>query len=565
MSTALLTDHYELTMLQAALRSGAATRRATFEVFARSLPAGRRFGVVAGTGRLLDALTRFRFGPRELAMLTDRGVVDAATVEWLAGYRFGGDIHGFAEGEPFLPGTPVLVVEGTFAECVLLETLALSVLNHDSAIAAAGTRMVLAAAGRPLIEMGSRRTHEEAAVAAARAAYLVGFTTTSNLAAAERWGVPTSGTSAHAFTLVHATERDAFAAQVDALGVGTTLLVDTFDTPEGIAAAVAAAGPGLGAIRIDSGDLVAGVRAARAQLDRLGAVDTRIIVTGDLDEHGIARLADVPAAGYGVGTSLVTGAGAPTAGFVYKLVEVDGRPVAKTSIGKGTRGGRKQVLRRHDADGVAVTDLVLPVGTIPGGSGAGAGRPGAGAGAASAAGAGPRVREARRDGASVGPDERAGGRRRGGEEADGWDGPEDHARYADRGERGGTFGRGRTVDRGGPAGNGGRDGRDEPAASRGLDRLGRLDAGPPAGPLSDRVARGAGGGGLGRAAPGLDRPLLVPLVLGGELVDPAMAGPVGLRRAREHHRAALADLPAHARDVTFGSPCLPVITAVSRP
>jgi nicotinate phosphoribosyltransferase len=440
MSTALLTDHYELTMLAAALRSGAAQRPVVFEVFTRALPPGRRFGVLAGVGRLLDALTAFRFGSPELAFLRAAGVVDDATADWLGRYRFGGSIDAFAEGEPFFPGTPVLVVEGTFAECVLLETLVLSILNHDSAIAAAGARMVAAAGERPIIEMGSRRTHEVAAVAAARAAYLVGFAATSNLAAARRWGVPSAGTSAHAFTLVHDTEAAAFAAQVAALGPGTTLLVDTYDVPTAIAAAVAAAGPDLGAIRIDSGDLAAGARAARVQLDSLGATSTRIIATGDLDEHAIARLADAPVDGFGVGTSLVTGSGAPTAGFVYKLVEVAGAPVAKTSVGKSTRGGRKQVLRRLDADGVAVADLIVP------------------------------------------------------------------PRPAAPGE-------------GGPAAAG------------------------------------------DRAAGPRDRPLLVPLVRGGEVLDVTLTGPVGLARAREHHRAAVAELPGSARRTASGSPGLPVITA----
>ncbi|MCM3884452.1 nicotinate phosphoribosyltransferase [Frankia sp. R82] len=353
-----MTDRYELTMLRAALQSGAAHRHVVFEVFTRALPPGRRFGVLAGTGRLLEALADFRFGPDELAVLRAEEIVDEATAAWLADYRFHGDIHAFAEGEPFFAGTPVLVVEGTFGEAVLLETLVLSILNHDSAVAAAAARMVAAAAGRPCLEMGSRRTHEAAAVAAARAAYVAGFTATSNLQAGRSYGVPGVGTSAHAFTLVHPSEADAFAAQVRALGADTTLLVDTYDVTEGVAAAVAAAGPRLGAVRIDSGDMAALARATRAQLDRLGAPGARIVATGDLDEHALARLATSPLDGYGIGTSLVTGSGAPTAGFVYKLVEVDGAPVAKRSVGKGTRGGRKRVLRRHDPAGRAVADIV---------------------------------------------------------------------------------------------------------------------------------------------------------------------------------------------------------------
>ena len=363
-STALHTDHYELTMLEGALRSGAADRPCAFEVFARRLPEGRRYGVVAGTGRLLEALQRFRFDDGVLADLSERRVVDRPTLDWLAGYRFGGDVRGYGEGECYVPGSPILEVSGTFAEAVLLETLVLSVLNHDSAIAAAASRMVTAAGKRPCIEMGTRRTHEESAVAAARAAYLSGFASTSNLEAGRRHGIPTAGTSAHAFTLVHDNEKAAFAAQVAALGTGTTLLVDTYDIAEGVRLAVEAAGPDLGAVRIDSGDLVVQARAVREQLDGLGATRTRIVVTSDLDEHAIAALAAAPVDVYGVGTSVVTGSGAPTAGLVYKLVEVDGRPVGKTSVGKPSRGGRKWALRRRGPDGTAVAE-VLRVGRAP--------------------------------------------------------------------------------------------------------------------------------------------------------------------------------------------------------
>ncbi len=362
-STALLTDHYELTMLEAALRSGAAHRRCVFEVFARRLPDGRRYGVVAGTGRFLEALDRFRFGPAEVAELRRREVVDTATCDWLASYRFSGDISGYAEGEVYLPGSPVLVVESSFAEGVVLETLVLSILNHDTAIASAASRMTSAAGERPCIEMGSRRTHEEAAIAAARAAYIAGFGTTSNLEAGRRYGVPTAGTAAHAFTLVHDSEREAFEAQVDAVGVGTTLLVDTYDVTRGVQTAVEVAGPSLGAVRLDSGDLLAQARQVRAQLDGLGATATRIVVTSDLDEHAIAALAAAPVDGYGVGTQLVTGSGAPTAGMVYKLVSRSDdhgvmQPVEKKSVSKASVGGRKWALRRLTADGVAEAEVV---------------------------------------------------------------------------------------------------------------------------------------------------------------------------------------------------------------
>jgi nicotinate phosphoribosyltransferase len=218
--------------------------------------------------------------------------------------------------------------------------------------------MVAAACERPCIEMGSRRTHEEAAVAAARAAYLVGFASTSNLAAGRRYGVPTTGTSAHAFTLLHDDERAAFQAQVNTLGAGTTLLVDTYDVDRGIRTAVEVAGPELGAIRLDSGDLPTLAAHARELLDSLGATRTRIVVTSDLDEYAISGLMAAPVDRYGVGTSLVTGSGAPTVGMVYKLVERDGRPVAKKSEGKRSVGGRKSAVRRHDDDGIALAEVV---------------------------------------------------------------------------------------------------------------------------------------------------------------------------------------------------------------
>ncbi|WP_159943072.1 MULTISPECIES: nicotinate phosphoribosyltransferase [unclassified Nocardiopsis] len=378
-SSALLTDHYELTMLQGALHSGAAARRSVFEMFARRLPEGRRYGVVAGTGRFLDLLERFRFGREELDFLSDHGVVDEPTLEWLADYRFSGNVWGYGEGEAYFPGSPILVVEAPFAEAVLLETLALSVYNHDSAIASAATRMAVAAGDRPLIEMGSRRTHERSAVAAARAAYVAGFATSSNLEAGRTYGVPTGGTAAHAFTLLHDSERHAFRTQLESLGAGTTLLVDTYDVERAVRTAVELAGPELGAVRIDSGDLAAHAARVREQLDSLGATGTRIVVTGDLDEHAIQALAVAPVDGYGVGTSLVTGSGAPTVSLVYKLVararglEPDSplEPVAKRSVGKPSRGGRKWAVRRLDDRGTAVAEEIYPhppaeqVGTRP--------------------------------------------------------------------------------------------------------------------------------------------------------------------------------------------------------
>ncbi|MCT2591246.1 nicotinate phosphoribosyltransferase [Streptomyces sp. N2-109] len=372
-STALFTDQYELTMLQAALRAGTAERRSVFEVFTRRLPEGRRYGVVAGTGRVLDAVENFRFDGPVLDFLRSHGIVDEATLQRLAGYRFTGDIHGYPEGEVYFPGSPLLRVEGSFAECVVLETVILSILNHDSAVAAAASRMAVAAGGRRLVEMGARRTHELSAVAASRAAYVGGFSATSDLAAGFRYDIPTAGTSAHAFTLLHDTERDAFTAQVDSLGSGTTLLVDTYDVTAAVRTAVEVAGPKLGAVRIDSGDLLLVAHRVRQQLDELGAHGTRIVVTSDLDEYAIASLAAAPVDAYGVGTQLVTGSGHPTCSMVYKLVsradteaqpghdpaQTPMRAVAKKSLGgKLSLGGTKWAARPRDADGVAEAEVV---------------------------------------------------------------------------------------------------------------------------------------------------------------------------------------------------------------
>jgi len=370
-TAALLTDKYELTMVAAALRDGTAGRRTTFELFARRLPDGRRYGVVAGTGRLLEALGDFVFDDEALASVA--AFLDPATLDYLRDFRFRGDVDGYAEGELYFPGSPVLSVTGTFAECVLLETLALSILNHDCAVASAAARMVSVADGRPLIEMGSRRTHEQSAVAAARAAYIAGFAGSSNLAAQQRYGVPALGTSAHAFTMLHTDptlttdqwEQAAFRAQVAALGVTTTLLVDTYDVHNGVANAIAAAGTGLGAVRIDSGDLGVLARQVRHQLDALGAHQTKIVVSGDMDEYTIAALRADPVDSFGVGTSVVTGSGAPTAGMVYKLVEVDRVPVEKRSSRKQSHGGRKAATRLSRPSGTVIEEVVHPVGAPP--------------------------------------------------------------------------------------------------------------------------------------------------------------------------------------------------------
>ncbi|WP_314650792.1 nicotinate phosphoribosyltransferase [uncultured Microbacterium sp.] len=362
-STALLTDRYELTMLAASLRDGTAARPSVFELFSRRLSGGRRFGVVAGTGRLLSLIRDFRFGDDELRFLRDNDVVDADSLRYLEDYRFTGTIRGYREGELYFPGSPILTVEGSFADAVVLETLALSVLNHDSAVATAASRMSIAAGERPLAEMGSRRAADRSAVAAARAAYIAGFRSTSNLEAGRTWGIPTMGTAAHSWTLLHDSEEEAFRSQVDSLGTGTTLLVDTYDIRTGVETAIRVAGTELGGVRIDSGDLPIVAAEVREQLDALGATSTRITVTSDLDEYAIAALAASPVDAYGVGTSVVTGSGYPTASMVYKLVARQDAAgawigVAKASADKASHGGRKAAFRTID-DGVARSERIL--------------------------------------------------------------------------------------------------------------------------------------------------------------------------------------------------------------
>ena len=352
-SPALMTDMYEYTMLDACLKDGTANRKCVFEIFTRHLPEGRRYGVVAGTGRILDALEHFHLSDEDLKFLSDRHIVSPETITWLENYHFSGSIKGYREGEMFFPNSPILQVEGTFGECTLLETLLLSVLNYDSAVASAASRMVSAAKDRPCMDMGGRRTNEWAAVAAARAAVIGGFKGTANLLAAQIYGLKAIGTAAHCFTLVHDDERQAFASQIAALGANTTLLVDTYNIEEAVKTAVEVAGPQLGGVRIDSGDLASLAQRVRNQLDALGATNTTITVTNDLDEYALAALQTAPVDSYGVGTMLVTGSGAPTCAMVYKLTEREGAdgvmtPVAKKSKDKATVPGRKLAFRSYE-------------------------------------------------------------------------------------------------------------------------------------------------------------------------------------------------------------------------
>lgn len=369
-TTSFLTDKYEVTMLQAMLRAGRADHRAVFDLFARRLPKGRRYGVVGGVGRVVEAVKNFRFTDEQIAYLETDPIIDEATVNYLRNYKFRGIIVGQPEGSLYFPNTPIITVIGTFADCVLLETLLLSIMNHDSAVMSAASRMVTAAEGMPMIEMGSRRTSETSAIAAARAAYIAGFNATSNLQAGHLYQIPTTGTSAHAYTLAYGPdgEEQSFYDQMVALGTDTTILVDTYNIPEGIRRAVHAANTlgvsGPGGIRIDSGDLHEETVNARELLDSLGAIDTKIVLSSDIDEYTISEMKErgTPVDAVGAGTRVVTGSGAPTAEMVYKLVQINDMPVSKRAEGKISTGGIKVTYREFHEDGTMAGEF-FKVGT----------------------------------------------------------------------------------------------------------------------------------------------------------------------------------------------------------
>ncbi|MBO6019437.1 MAG: nicotinate phosphoribosyltransferase [Aeriscardovia sp.] len=361
-STAFLTDMYEYSMLNDALSDGSAFRKCVFEVYTRSLGPGRRYGVFAGLGRLLSALKDMKPTGKELEFLLSQKIISEKTAKWLEGFRFTGTLRSFLEGDIYFPLSPVMQVESSYAEGLLLETLSLSILNYDSAVASAACRMSHVNPKRPCYEMGSRRMNEWAAVAAARAAIVGGFEGTSNMEAGLLYGIPLIGTSAHSFTLVHDSEKQAFEAQFKN-NKDSTVLVDTFDVKKAIASAVKIAGGDLKGVRIDSGDLGSLAREVRAELDALGASSTKITVTGDLDEYALLSLNSAPVDACGIGTRLVTGSGIPTSQMVYKLVEREDKngkmqPVSKKSAGKSTYPYAKSVYRSMK-DGKYLEEIVV--------------------------------------------------------------------------------------------------------------------------------------------------------------------------------------------------------------
>lgn len=352
----LKTDKYELTMLEGFIKAGIVDRKAQFELFSRKLPQGRNYGVVAGTARAIESILQYRFSTTDLDYLSD--YLNEDTIQYLEHYAFTGSVVGYQEGDFWFPYSPVLTINATLGEATILETLLLSIFNYDSAVASAASHTVQAAKGKPVLELGSRRTNEDSAIVAARASYIAGLTATSNLEAGRKYKIPIVGTSAHAFTLAFQDEKKAFQAQLDAFGLNTTLLVDTYDITEGVNNAIEVAGTNLYAVRIDSGDPFEVIPAVRAQLDSLGAVQTKIVLSGDLNITQIEAIEQkqLPVDMYGVGTSLVTGDGYPAAGFVYKLVSVEDENgymvnvAKKSSNGKQSVGGTKTAFREFNAN-----------------------------------------------------------------------------------------------------------------------------------------------------------------------------------------------------------------------
>jgi nicotinate phosphoribosyltransferase len=363
---ALATDLYELTMAAAYFVNRIAAT-ATFELFVRELPHNRSYLITAGLEQALEYLGGLRFSDREIDYLRRHPVlqgVPAAFFDFLRDLRFSGEVWAIPEGTPVFQNEPLLRVTAPIIEAQIVETSLLATINFQTMIASKAARVVAAAAGRDVIEFGSRRAHgTEAALYAARAAYVGGCTGTSNVEAGLHFGIPTSGTMAHSWVMTFDDEVAAFEHYVPVFPQTATLLIDTYDT---IAAAhkVVAAGLRPVAVRLDSGNLEHLSRAVRGVLDAGGLQATRIFASGDLDEWRIAELvaAGAPVDAFGVGTRLATSFDQPAIGGVYKLVELvvdhDVHGKIKTSTGKATFPGRKQVWRRSDPRGVYVEDVV---------------------------------------------------------------------------------------------------------------------------------------------------------------------------------------------------------------
>ncbi|MCO5107231.1 MAG: nicotinate phosphoribosyltransferase [Burkholderiaceae bacterium] len=364
--SALLTDLYQLTMMQAYLERGM-QEPAVFELFVRKLPAQRNFMVAAGLEQALDFLESLAFTEGEIDWLEDQGGFSARLLDELRGLRFTGDVDAVPEGGVFFPDEPILRVSAPLPQAQLVESRLLNIVHLQTLIASKAARIVLAGAGRQLVDFGMRRAHgAEAALFAARAAWLAGFDGTATAEAGLRYGIPVFGTMAHSFVQAHADERAAFEAFARARPRRPVMLVDTYDTEAAVAKVIdlypvlAADGILVGGVRLDSGDLAAHSKAVRAMLDAAGLKDVIVFASGNLDEHRIAGLlADgAPIDGFGVGTALDTSSDAPTLDAVYKLQSYAGIARRKRSEGKATWPGVKQVWRRHDARGRMAGDHV---------------------------------------------------------------------------------------------------------------------------------------------------------------------------------------------------------------
>ena len=356
---ALHTDLYQLTMLAAYFHHGEAHRKATCELFVRRLPKNRRFLVVAGLERALRYLEELRFTDAQIDVLREipglKKAMSPSFVEYLRGFRFRGDVWAMPEGTIAFENEPLLRVEADLGEAQLVETFLLSCINHQTMIASKAARIVLALKGRTALEFGSRRTHYEAAVDVARAAWIAGFEATSNVAAFDAFGIPARGTMAHMFIMAAESETAAF-LKYSKIFQRSTYLVDTYDTIEGVKIALDAIGVDVSSVRLDSGDLSALSKQTRAVLKERNREDVKIVVSSDLDEYEIERLiADGDFDVAGVGTRLATSDDAPSLGGVYKLTQIDGRPVAKFAEAKITYPGSHQVFR-HQRDGKAHFD-----------------------------------------------------------------------------------------------------------------------------------------------------------------------------------------------------------------
>ena len=369
---ALLVDLYELTMIDAYHREGMAARPATFSLFVRNLPPGRAYLVSAGLDDALRWLEELHFGADELAALERVEIFDRSFLQWLADLRFTGSVRAVPEGTVVFPPEPMLEVQAPIAEAQLAETFLLNQITLQTTLATKAARCRHAAGRRPVVDFALRRTQGiDAGMKLARVCGLVGLAGTSNVAGSDRYGVAASGTMAHAFVQAHRDETDAFRAFARAFGNATVLLVDTYDSHRGVERAIQVAseyrqqGVEIRGIRLDSGDLAELARHARRRLDDAGFGEMKVLVSGGLDEHEIHRLVaeeGAPIDGFGVGSALGVSSDAPVLDSVYKLVAYDGRPVRKTSTGKGIWPAAKQVWRAPDwsQDTLALADEPPP-------------------------------------------------------------------------------------------------------------------------------------------------------------------------------------------------------------